>query len=72
MTLQEKQQKEIKMLSREINEMYEDPKKLCHGDLIGLYNSLEQVTADPETKSREGVPVSSDTQVEGGLLRPIS
>lgn len=48
MTLLERQDKERKALSREINEMYDDIKKLCHGDLIGLYNALQQVSEDPK------------------------
>lgn len=49
MTLQERQKREIEALSREINEIYDSPSKLCHADIIGLYNALEQVTNNPET-----------------------
>jgi hypothetical protein len=49
MNITERQQREIEALNREINECYDNPKKLCHTDIIGLYNALEQVTNDPET-----------------------
>ena len=53
MTLQERQQREIKSLNREIEEMRDDIKKLCHGDLIGLYDALHQVTNSPEEYFRK-------------------
>lgn len=49
MTLQERQKREIEALTHEIDECENDHRKLCHADMVGMRNALEQVKSDPET-----------------------